>query len=961
MPFRPQVNDTLQIDGAEYRFTPHPVAKDMPYGQQGRRATVYQVEVNHSTLLALKVFTQSFRSPGIAESASRIRPYAGVPGLQVCARLVVTPEQHAPLLEKHPDLKYACLMPWVMGATWQEVMIESRPLTEVQSLELSFALVRILATMEQKGLAHCDLSGPNIILPGLDDPAFKAPVALVDVEEMYGTTLSRPEKLSAGSPGYAHKAAARGIWNVHADRFAGAIILAEMLCWCDEEIRKQVYGEQFFDPAEIHQDSERYRLIKNTLEKLWGSPLSNLFDRTWYSNTLEECPNFIEWGQAIFTVRKQQRIEDYSIQWKTFEEEIAPPLTSYKTQKIVETNEVSSPHKVAESMLVEAGKLETQGRTQDAVALYRSAKMLLEKDDPLLAEVDLILLNLESEKNAGADTYKNIILPESASPAKAEMGPQNSSGENKLQKADTFPSAISPTWKKRLAIGALVVLVTGFLFWVVSKLFTRKNFTIGVIGLLGAGLIWGSVQFMSGNTSLQGRIPSTSTPVVSIPATATVKIDSETSVMDIAKTTETKKSSPSVSTAISLPTLTPTAAVNSNLELIYVKDDGQAKTLSRSTANGNDEKEVSDISDMTFASQPRMQLSPDQEKVAYVVPQGNTFLLVIIDMESGSKKEVTIPGAIRDNLLGSPDGKFVSFNNNQYCYDVDQDKIINYGQRIDNVGWSPDGAKVAGKVGTSQLAVYEAGDNQPQIIEGVSFSWADEENLLYLSLEQTQTMLIIHNLNVKSGEVEEVYRQGIAGSCNLCEPIKSEWIISVSPSKGKVVIYRVRAPYNDILVLNLFDEKASGFYIDGVLWLWAGWTDTSQGIFLASEEVDVPTDYPETVLQIPQLVKDASNALSYSVSHATQQVAILVCQDNAGAAEKCEVVLADKNRKITKITEAPQAFYWQNGITWSPDDTMLAYVAEKDNVPNIVVMQIKEQKELLISPTTKQTIFFWMK
>lgn len=44
MPFRPKTNTTININQSTYTFTEHPAAKGMPYGQTGRRATVYQVQ-----------------------------------------------------------------------------------------------------------------------------------------------------------------------------------------------------------------------------------------------------------------------------------------------------------------------------------------------------------------------------------------------------------------------------------------------------------------------------------------------------------------------------------------------------------------------------------------------------------------------------------------------------------------------------------------------------------------------------------------------------------------------------------------------------------------------------------------------------------------------------------------------------------------------------------------------------
>ncbi|MBN1921591.1 MAG: hypothetical protein JW892_10120 [Anaerolineae bacterium] len=293
MSFRPEVNQTLIIDGLTHSLTEHPAAPGMPYGQTGRRATVYQVQTD-GTLHALKVFTPAFRSPRVAETAARLQSFATLPGLQVCDRTVLTPERHRALLAQQPDLAYAVLMPWVAGETWQELLLGRQPFTPEQSLALARAFVNILATMERQGLAHCDLSGPNLIV----NP-FTSTVTLVDVEELYAPGLTRPEKLPGGSEGYAHKIAPQGLWSAAADRFAGAVLLAEMLGWCDENIRQIAYSEQVFDPAEMQQNSERYQRLLAVLRERWGEAIADTFARAWHSETLTECPTLATWARHL--------------------------------------------------------------------------------------------------------------------------------------------------------------------------------------------------------------------------------------------------------------------------------------------------------------------------------------------------------------------------------------------------------------------------------------------------------------------------------------------------------------------------------------------------------------------------------------------------------------------------------------------------------------------------------------
>lgn len=286
MLFRPSINSKISIDGKEYFFTEHPAAKGMPYGQTGRRATVYQVR-NGNEFHALKVFTKAFRTEQTEVSARRIQAYANLPGLQVCSRVVITRQNNGTAVGQYPDLEYAVLMTWVKGQTWQEILLAHQPLTRTQSLEIAHNFAQILAAMEERQIAHCDLSGPNILL---DDTT----VNLVDVEDLYAPTLEKPEKLPGGSTGYGHKTSVQGLWNADADRFAGAILLAEMLGWHDERARRVAVGEQYFDASELQSPCDRYQILLSALKAHHGA-FADLFAQAWFSKSLNDCPRLADW------------------------------------------------------------------------------------------------------------------------------------------------------------------------------------------------------------------------------------------------------------------------------------------------------------------------------------------------------------------------------------------------------------------------------------------------------------------------------------------------------------------------------------------------------------------------------------------------------------------------------------------------------------------------------------------
>lgn len=333
MPFRPSPNIQLTIRNQVYMVCQHPAAPGMAYGQSGRRALVYQLRNGDGDFFALKVFNQTFRTSEIEQGAKNLQNYASLPGLVVCKRLVLsdTQAQDAVLLQQYPDLRYAALMPWVQGSTWQEVILTRMEFKPRQSYQFANGLVNILAGMERSGLAHCDLSGANVLLPGFVNQ--QPPVALVDVEEMYIPKAQSPAKRPAGSLGYNHPTTAAGLWSAEVDRFAGAILIAEMLGWFDTQVQQSALigtddspGEQYFGADEMQQPCQRFEILRHSLGTHWSASIADLFMRAWGSATLAACPSFAEWQNAFsaLTVRLpvleelslRETDKNYKVQWR---------------------------------------------------------------------------------------------------------------------------------------------------------------------------------------------------------------------------------------------------------------------------------------------------------------------------------------------------------------------------------------------------------------------------------------------------------------------------------------------------------------------------------------------------------------------------------------------------------------------------------------------------------------------
>lgn len=402
-----KLGEEITIDGLVYTIGEHPAAKGFPYGQEGRQGVVYQLIPQIETSSgwkALKVFRKQFCNPKMVYLSENLQRYANLPGLQVCDRTVLTPQQYNDLLARHEELIYSVVMPWIEGPTWMDVMLEKRKLDPRESLLLARSLAKVLSNMEQRGLAHCDISGSNVLLPKLVKNNIEdgfSYVELVDVEQMYAPGYEKPDVLVGGSPGYYGKNISSNLWSGYADRFAGAILLAEMLGWCDEEVRNKAYGESYFAPKEIQQESERYTLLLSSLHRNWGDKIATLFEQVWQSVELHQCPTFGEWlvvlmglGENVDQERESIGIskESTSINRGKNHEisvEVGTELSRFETfAESVETEDL-------ETQIAKARELEKKGDLQNALYLYKQVRRNLPVNDSLAQEISLIMKELE--------------------------------------------------------------------------------------------------------------------------------------------------------------------------------------------------------------------------------------------------------------------------------------------------------------------------------------------------------------------------------------------------------------------------------------------------------------------------------------------------------------------------------------------------------------------------------------
>lgn len=310
--FNPQPHDRLTIGGLPYQVMPHPAVPSFAFGQEGRKAFVFQLSGGPDQgLYALKKFKEAFRLPELVEINNKLARFAGWPGLEVCNRECLHNGRHADILDEHPDLEFAVLMPWIGGSTWYDMVIGMTPISRLEAMAYANAAAQVLAALEEAGLAHCDISAANVIINPNTNRAH-----LIDVEDLYAPGFTAPAAKPAGTDGYAHDTVKGGYWGPDADRFSGAVIISEMAAWHVPEIRKQAEDEHYFAPEEMQDDSPRYQLMKRVLAGI-SPKMAELFDEAWFSPTLADAPPMKAWQEVISEAYQRENVARVAPEWRS--------------------------------------------------------------------------------------------------------------------------------------------------------------------------------------------------------------------------------------------------------------------------------------------------------------------------------------------------------------------------------------------------------------------------------------------------------------------------------------------------------------------------------------------------------------------------------------------------------------------------------------------------------------------
>ncbi|MEO6887584.1 MAG: hypothetical protein ABI456_01060 [Ktedonobacteraceae bacterium] len=304
--FQPFLGLFLRLGATYFEFVPHPLLpkdKDAIFVVEGGEALIYQIRnMDTKDLYALKVLKPPYRAERIARITELLTQQVDLPGLSINPRLCLTQANYPELVRTFPELEYAIITPWIEAPTWVGLLLDqaaSIHYTFEQARSLALATSTALWNLETRGLAHADIAGSNILL----SPDRKQ-IQLLDLEGMYVPGIPAPKKLSQGTPGYQHRCLGpQGQWCPEGDRFAGAILLTEMLTWWEPRVRAQVANEAetLFGPDELQvMGSPCWQAVRDVLWSIHPD-LLYLFDQAWASANLAECPDLATWSMTLFT------------------------------------------------------------------------------------------------------------------------------------------------------------------------------------------------------------------------------------------------------------------------------------------------------------------------------------------------------------------------------------------------------------------------------------------------------------------------------------------------------------------------------------------------------------------------------------------------------------------------------------------------------------------------------------
>ncbi len=335
--FHPPPDTIIEVDfdpafpSERLRVVPHPAAPQFAHAAEGGEGTVFQVErLGSGVRYALKVFKSARVSTTLPEASRRLRPFAALPGLSVCERFCLDPTTSPRATAAVPALRFAVVMPWIADPPWLQTLATRTAITPGFGLDAARSLATCLSSLEAYGVSHGDLSGGNVLV----NPA-NGNVSLVDLESLHAPGLPPPAQTVLGTPGYNLVHSTEGVCGPHADRFAAAVLLGELLAWHDARVRAaaSTHGS-YFAPEDIASPTApRFLLLRDVLAA--RSPrLASLFGNAWVCAQRSASPPARAWLEALDALLAPSRVSTVPLLPDVRETTAAPPAHYARTQEV---------------------------------------------------------------------------------------------------------------------------------------------------------------------------------------------------------------------------------------------------------------------------------------------------------------------------------------------------------------------------------------------------------------------------------------------------------------------------------------------------------------------------------------------------------------------------------------------------------------------------------------------------
>ena len=300
----PAPGEAIQLFGERYTVQPHPGAPHMAFCAEAGRAHVYQLRNFKGEPFAFKVFKSKFRTPNLVSATQNLRKLEYFPGFRAAKRQIVLPSD--PASRTYRNLEYSVLMYWIEGRTWFDVLGDARKngfsISRSTAILLCNNLLTVIEGLERDNIAHTDISPGNVIV---DLNTYN--VELLDLEDMYIPGAEPPPFLNRGSTGYRHYTGDQGVtcWRPEGDRYAAAVLAAEILILSDRSLANSMTDDGFFTThCKNHQGALRYNKAERLLKSI-APDFASVFDRSWRAASLQECPRISELRAGVIDLAGQ--------------------------------------------------------------------------------------------------------------------------------------------------------------------------------------------------------------------------------------------------------------------------------------------------------------------------------------------------------------------------------------------------------------------------------------------------------------------------------------------------------------------------------------------------------------------------------------------------------------------------------------------------------------------------------